>query len=290
MRMRPVGLNSAFNAAAARASPPPRAVASGTSASSRQGQHVDGLLRVQSEKTLTKSPRSGRKDSRSPSAEGGRAGTGRVSSSPLARGAGSRSTPMDRRMPCQRTLSPSQSEGSLPIAQRMVSAPADSHRSVTVRTKADAIKPRVGSGYGVSGRASAPGIARRISPEKSRARQSEGYPDTTPRSAAAETLAKESAPRIIGEGTVADVCVSGEDDEEDDGFGRRRLTAKQYEALVRCAQQVVTVSAMPPAPLPVATAPAPVVAAATLRSSPMRAIDPRQRVVVAADAAAGRHA
>jgi len=191
---------------------------------------------------------------------------------------------MDRRMAGQRTLSPSQSEGSLPIAQRMVSAPADSHRSVTVRTKADTIKPRVGSGYGVSGRASAPGIARRISPEKSRTRQSEGQPDITPRTAATEILTKESVQRSTGE----DVCVSGEDD-DDDGFGRRRLTAKQYEALVRCAQQVVTVSAMPPAPLPVAAAPAPVVAAATLRSSPMRAIDPRQRVVVAADAAAGRH-
>lgn len=257
LRTRPTGASAHTAGTAARASPPPRAAASGTSPSSRQVQHSEGLNRVQSEKTLSRSPHTGRKDSRSPSQE--RGGRSSPAAPPPARGAGPRMTPMDRRLrPDGRALSPSQSEGSLPTVQRLVSAPVDSHRSVTVRT-ANATRPRVGSGYGITNRASPSVAGRRHSPEKSAVQR--GGEDATPRSA---REAKDSARVSVGE----DVS-SGEAEEPDDDFGprRRRLSTKQYDALVRCAQQVVTVSSI--APMPAAPAPQSA-AAAPLRSSPMR--------------------
>lgn len=164
-RSRPVAGSpgSGLSAVASRASPPPRAASAPGGAASRQvtnssadgPQQGGGLCRVQSEKTLGKSPRRRKDSSRSPSP-----GTGRGSPSALLppRGAGSRATPLDRRAPRQgegRTLSPSQSEGSLPTAQRMVSAPSDSHRSVAVRTKqGTSNSARVGTGYGTGSRTS----------------------------------------------------------------------------------------------------------------------------------------
>jgi hypothetical protein len=278
LRARPSGTSSAASAVPARTSPPPRGAATFTSAPSRQAQNAEGLQRVQSEKTLTRSPRANRKESRSPSQERG-IGTGRASPAAPAPGRvmASRMTPMDRRTTRHvdgRTLSPSQSDSSLPTAQRterMVSAPADSHRSVTVRTKADAanaVRPRVGSGYGITGRASAPGVGRRNSPEKSGALRHDGYPDATPRSAA-DISAKDSARASCDQdGSSAD------EGDEDFGPRRRRLSKQQYDALVRCAQQVVTVSSMPPAPPP---APTSTSVAAPMRTSPMRVGDHRQR-------------
>jgi hypothetical protein len=279
LRARPSGTSSAASAVPARTSPPPRGgAATFTSAPSRQAQNAEGLQRVQSEKTLTRSPRANRKESRSPSQERG-IGTGRASPAAPAPGRvmASRMTPMDRRTTRNvdgRTLSPSQSDSSLPTAQRterMVSAPADSHRSVTVRTKADAAnaaRARVGSGYGITGRASAPGVGRRNSPEKSGALRHDGYPDATPRSAA-DISAKDSARASCDQdGSSAD------EGDEDFGPRRRRLSKQQYDALVRCAQQVVTVSSMPPAPPP---APTSTSVAAPMRTSPMRVGDHRQR-------------
>lgn len=102
--------------------------------------------------------------------------------------------------------------------------------------------------------------------------------ETTPRSAA------ESATRDSGRASAGDDD-SAEDDDDLSGPRRRRLSAKQYEALVRCAQQVVAVSAVPPAPMPHAAAP--VIAAAPARSFnanhssvPVRSAEVKQHFLV----------
>merc|ERR1739848_396891 len=120
--------------------------------------------------------------------------------------------------------------------------------------------------------ASGPGV-RRGAP----ARDEGGYPDTTPRSAA------ESARR--------DAAVADDDSGvDDDGAAphRTRLSSKQYEALVRCAQQVVAVSAVPPAPMPSAFNATNVVTAAPARSfnanhSYARAAEVKQQLLTDVD-------
>lgn len=176
-----------------------------------------------------------------------------------------------------RMLGPSHSEGSLENARRMSSAPMapeGSHRSVAVRTKAAPPStgargtPSVGTSANAGGAPSSDGrrnsgrnphrgsAARPLSPDKGGGapRQDAGYSDITPRRAADAygVISRDSArdQEEDGEG-------SGSDDDDDDGTlgpRRRRLNPKQYEALVRCAQQVVAVSAVGSMPQPYAQA------------------------------------
>lgn len=198
--------------------------------------HGEGLGRVHSEKTLTKSPRTaGRRDSRSPS-PGGRA-------SPLAplRTASRLSGPSFRGHRDGRPISPS--EAAIPTAQRMVSAPTElASRSVARSTKGPATSARVNSnrhsatapvGRPFAHSASAKTAARHGSPNKGA--------EVTPR----------TSHRIRLDDCAAKHCKDGNDDDsdgEDGGPYIRRLSEKQYEALVRCAQQVVALSGAGGAP------------------------------------------
>eukprot|EP00927_Polykrikos_kofoidii_P034851 TRINITY_DN29479_c0_g1_i1.p1 TRINITY_DN29479_c0_g1~~TRINITY_DN29479_c0_g1_i1.p1 ORF type:complete len:959 (-),score=132.49 TRINITY_DN29479_c0_g1_i1:263-3082(-) len=240
-----------------------------------------GLTRVQSEKVIVpaRSPRAGRKESRSPSPGTGRASPAapppramrpleRISNATRDDAGVGQARGMQRRI-----LSPSQSEGSLNSTQRMVSAPTGyqgSLRSVQVRTQApgpplpggrSGSGPGSGAGGGSSSRLSAVTsgrgagnrpLARPMSPDKGGGapRHEGGLVDATPRSADSGrgcglgSLDSYAGSRDCTRSHVTSFESSGSEDDDDDfGPRRRRLSAKQYEALVRCAEQVVAVSA-----------------------------------------------
>lgn len=217
-----------------------------------------GLTRVQSDKTLGRSPRTGRRnDSRSPSPGNGRSSP----AAPPPRAAASMlNSRVEKVVSGRRALSPSQSEGTLRV-ERMSSAPthfgsrspkATGGPSVAVVTASTA-GGRTGAA-GVAGRQSMVGgsrtgprqVARPMSPDKCGGppRVDPGSIEETP-----QTSAEASARRQ----TASASCSDDEDCDTTFGPRRRRLSTVQYEALVRCAQQVVTTSAMPPPPQPVVT-------------------------------------
>lgn len=203
----------------------------------------EGLGRVHSEKALTRSPRTAaRRDSRSPSP-----GTGRASPlAPLQRHASSRISAPAFRGRRDGPISPSPSEGaigSIPTAQRMVSAPVElASKSVAVRsTKTPATSARVSSNRHSA--TAPPGRALHSASAKTAARY--GSPDKgggAPREQGAE-----ATPRTCHRSRLDDACAAkhckDEASLEDSEDGHiRRLSEKQYEALVRCAQQVVALS------------------------------------------------
>lgn len=208
--------------------------------------HGEGLGRVHSEKTLTRSPRTAaRRDSRSPSPGNGR-------TSPLAALQRPRIAAQPFRGRKDGPISPSPSEGtigSMPTAQRMVSAPVElASRSVAVRsTKTPASSARISSNRHSAtappGRpnlhsASAKTAARYGSPDKGGGAPREQGTEVTPRTCHRNRSddAAFAAKHCKNEGSL-------EDSEGEDGDGHiRRLSEKQYEALVRCAQQVVALS------------------------------------------------
>jgi len=243
----------------------------GSSVNTSAANVVDGgLARVQSEKTLARSPRAGpRRDSRSPSP-----GTGRVSPAAPPQ----RSTRMcgftgrraDNLLP-GRALSPSPSEGSLPTAQRMVSAPTElAFKNAAIRTTKGQAGPTTsarinstrhsatappGRGRPSSSAAIAAAAARQGSPDKGGGapRVSDaGVVEATPRSHGSHRQRASTEGAVSSTtGPVPEEARSDSEEADDDGAGpqRRKLSAKQYQALVRCAQQVVATSAGgPPAP------------------------------------------
>lgn len=213
-----------------------------------------GLTRVQSEKVLqARSPRAAGATtsgmplgSRSPSPTSG-IGTGRAMSPRTGR-----------------TQSPFPAQ-SPPLSQSARPLDRLGGNEGTART-APRLRPAASSTICPSRRQSAPLAVGRSaarpggrlnSPGKPRGMAGEaGGSGKTPRSAGADAAAPGPSSGARGRpGAVPEVQeeedVSGDsidDEEEDDGFGphRRRLSTKQYEALVRCAQQVVALSSVPP--------------------------------------------
>ncbi|CAE7270438.1 unnamed protein product [Symbiodinium microadriaticum] len=201
---------------------------------------VEGLARVHSDKALTRSPRTvGRHDSRSPSP-----GTGRASPSVPQRMRGPPQTFKVRRD--TRPISPSASEGVISTAQRMVSAPTElASRSVAVRTsKTSVASARVSStrhsatappGRGQHSLTAKPAALRQGSPDKGGGAPRDAGVEPTPRALS------QKHPAVIAKRTD-DSGPDDSDGEEPRGPHRRQLSEKQYEALVRCAQQVVALS------------------------------------------------
>jgi len=271
--MRTRGSSSMLSAAAARAVPPPRAATAGrVPGDGDRKPPSPGLSQCTSERVLARSPRTpAKKESRSPSV-----GIVRTSpSAPPPRTArsphhekpllGRRSDASDRHM-----LSPSQSEGSLATVHGMTGAPAiaaaDSgcglQRSPAIRTKAT---PQVAAGsrtatangrVSVAAARSAPGyggIAHAAdAPASARGRRS-----TAPAPWRKFQEKSGGAPRNDGLADATPLCIdsardcastrdnshhSGDDDEDGHGPQRRRLSSQQYEALMRCAQQVVALN------------------------------------------------
>lgn len=231
----------------------------------------EGLARVQSEKALSRSPRAvaavsvqttssaaARRDSRSPSP-----GHGRSPLTASTAATSSRAAPRTVFAGRRGGLSPSPSEGSIPTAQRMVSAPTQlsSSSTVGVRTvKAAGHTPVQRPGSNRTSAAAPPGrapasasVATAVS-GRSAARP--GSPDKcggAPRDAGPV----EATPRHREKLAAAAVTASAEDSEgeavdDDDGSEPqpRRLSPKQYAALIRCAQQVVSGTANAPAQPP----------------------------------------
>mmetsp|Transcript_6819 Transcript_6819/g.15802 ORF Transcript_6819/g.15802 Transcript_6819/m.15802 type:complete len:713 (-) Transcript_6819:197-2335(-) len=201
---------------------------------------TQGLARVHSDKALSRSPRTaGRQNSRSPSP-----GTGRVSPSVPRRFPQSQ-VPKTRR---DGRISPSASEGVIPAAQRMVSAPMElASRTVAVRTTKTAPLSSARVSSTRHSAAAPPGRSAHIScagagkPVACR----QGSPDKgggAPRDASVV----DSTPRGMSHRRQLDPRAAKDEDsarEESDGEGpSRKLSEKQYEALVRCAQQVVALS------------------------------------------------
>eukprot|EP00928_Gymnodinium_smaydae_P060034 TRINITY_DN4358_c0_g1_i1.p1 TRINITY_DN4358_c0_g1~~TRINITY_DN4358_c0_g1_i1.p1 ORF type:complete len:919 (+),score=115.86 TRINITY_DN4358_c0_g1_i1:111-2759(+) len=233
------------------------------------------LSRTQSEKGLgvsvgvnNRSPRVSEREKRLPSPATIR--TTSPQANPLIRVA---TRPLDRQLPpgsntgARKAMSPSPSDNALPRAQRMVSAPTtyasgSASRSVNVRTKesasAAAQNSRTGSGaFGnnsvgsassTGGRLSVSGAGRPGAPLRSAARV------TSPDKGAGR-MSDQSPTRATADRHHVDDAGSGSDREDHsgdlgDGQWRRRLSSAQYEALVRCAEQVVAVSMTPPPAAP----------------------------------------
>eukprot|EP00747_Dinoflagellata_sp_TGD_P050380 gnl/TRDRNA2_/TRDRNA2_146724_c2_seq1.p1 gnl/TRDRNA2_/TRDRNA2_146724_c2~~gnl/TRDRNA2_/TRDRNA2_146724_c2_seq1.p1 ORF type:complete len:628 (-),score=87.59 gnl/TRDRNA2_/TRDRNA2_146724_c2_seq1:103-1986(-) len=336
LRLRPGSTGStsalssvAFNASASRASPGPRVasgggaavhIAAGASPSvavatvaggNRSNNASPGLTRVQSEKTITRSPRA-RNASRSPSP-----GAGRMSpSAPPPRAARSS---LPERPPGstagrpgaeRRTLSPSQSEASLVPhgevrrLERMASAPTSfisrsggGAPAVEIRTakvtaaSTQSSRPQVvgqavavpmtrvsaaqglvtGPGYestarGDARRHTAPATNITVQPPSAADASGGGRRPSPPRQGG--QVPRTSSPDLAAGGGVRpsqpdqgkedddmsdEQGSASEEEAPDGGPPRRRLSPKQYEALVRCAQQVVAFNAVgngAPAPMP----------------------------------------
>jgi len=202
---------------------------------------AEGLARVHSDKALTRSPRTvGRHDSRSPSP-----GTGRASPSVPQRLRGPPQTFKVRRD--TRPISPSASEGVISTAQRMVSAPTElASRSVAVRTsKTSVASARVSStrhsatappGRGQHSLTAKPAALRQGSPDKGGGAPRDAGVEPTPRALSLSQKHPAVSKRTDDSGP------DDSDGEEPRGPHRRQLSEKQYEALVRCAQQVVALS------------------------------------------------
>jgi hypothetical protein len=227
-----------------------------TQGSVRRLHQAPGLARVGSDMALPRatSPGAGRKGvSRDPS-PGGRHSPDRQASVP--------STAPSHRGPglvarvavdTRRGSSPTRSEH-VPRVTRMASAPTtlDRVQAVEVRTRAGPLPSRTVATNSATNRASircvGSGVAPPMSPDKGAGAP---RPDHIPRAEATAEATPEDTYRDSGPASIGEVVEH--EDEEEDGVGtprRRRLSLRQYEQLVRCAQLVVSGNTIADAPAP----------------------------------------
>jgi len=256
-----VGVSSASAVAAA------TAAAAAAAASAAAGAGDAGLTRVQSEKTLTRSPRTRQRDSRSPSPGCAGRGSPMVASRSVTSrpGVSPSSVVRPKMSPPSRAVS-----GVLPGGNRdagvVVRLAGGSAAAAPRATASSTAAPAGPTAHGRPIPAS-PAAARPKSPDKGGGPTRDGPVESTPRSGASS--GRRPVTSAAAAAAAADDDESGSESDGDGGPRRRRLSKRQYEALLRCAQRVVSTSGGGVAPIPPPLPPSASAAAASLAAAPV---------------------